>query len=168
MDILALDSLNYILADHNGFLSELKVFKSCRIDTFAGVLEMAIIGSSHYLTLEGRICEIMSCHSPSLNQGNVLCLNKVTNQFSYRKEFSGLTYSFDAGIKLYAPSAFVSEEQKLLKDDFNLFHSFKDQSAITAIRISKNTTDRFSVLTLHTYPECNGIVETCSIFKKTN
>lgn len=152
--------LYYTLATDRRFLHGVKIFGQLHAETSFGKLEVAIIGSSHYLLIEDAMVEIISCHPANVKSASPIYHTLIREDFTYGYVFNGFTYHFSVKRNRYTTEAFVLLEQQLANEKFDLFHPFKDQSAITAIRLDRTKADFISVLTWHTYPETSTIIET--------
>ena len=144
--------LSFCLTDDRQNKNNFEIIKKISIEIFAGTLEAAIIGSSHYLRLENVFFEILSCSIEKFENGNIFFETKNVDFFSFEKKFERFEYRFFAETKNFEnPEFFKNFEQELLKTG-KLVHSFNENSAITCLDF-ESIKDKFLFKTWHTYPE---------------
>jgi len=157
--------LNYYLIKGEPENYNFEVIKKISISSFAGNIEAAIIGSSHYLRLENIFFEVLSCTAGKYKTENILFVAQKLSGISFERNFENFEYIFMSEVQQYeTENSFYEFEQKLLETG-KLVHSFKTNSAVTRLDFENNE-NSFVFKTWHTYPEYLQVIFSQTVLRK--
>lgn len=141
---------------------EKQVIKRAKITFGEVAIDLAVIGSSHFLHLPNYFCEILSC-LPAHQSDNLFFQQQINTDFFYKNTFQSLDYQIHISFHYFEKSEFADFEKDLLHQPHLLCHSFEQESAITAIQLLENQRKSIKIQTWHTYPEKLVAVQTQTI-----
>lgn len=161
--------LHYFLLKEPPYESNYQIVKSTAIDFGDRILDLAIIGSSHFLHLRGSFCELLTCAPPS-TESYIFHCKSLDEPFSVQHQFddfsqTGLSYSFQQIFHKYSDEEFEAFESDLAKEEHLLYHAFEKESAITSIQLLEKQSHYLKLQTWHTYPESKVCVQTLTTLK---
>ncbi len=151
------DNLYYYLINDSEAQLNVDIIKQKIISTNFGNIELAIIGSSHYMKLDNTFTELLSCTHEDIKD-NLLIVKKNDDAINFSYQFDNLTYLTKIITeRKKTESEFIQAEQLLYNQNNDLKHFFCKNTALTSLKTSvyKN---RCVVQTWHTYPEHFKIV----------
>jgi hypothetical protein len=156
--------LRYFLSvQKNEYLNQ-QVIKKVNLDFKEQNLELAIIGGSHFLHLQGSFCELFTCAPPPALDYFIYSKTQDV-PFSVNHQFDGFLYTFHLFFQKYEQEAFKHFEKELTAEEHLLFHAFEKESAITSIQLLEKQSHRLRLVTWHTYPENQVVVRTLTTLK---
>jgi len=130
-------------------------------------IELAIIGSSHFIYLENQFSEILSCHDFEVDEKNKIQIVKKADEKPVFFETKNLRYSFTMIIKMLNPIEFLNFEEFILHSNFTLKMAFLGTSAWTVVDAEEILPNKLRILTIHTYPENDSVVFTTSLIRSS-
>lgn len=154
--------LHYCILKELPIEVEKQVIKREKITFGEITIDLAVIGSSHFLSLPNYFCEILSC-LPSLQSDNLLFQQQINTDFFHKNTFQSLDYQINITFHHFRKNEFTDFEKDLLWQPHLLCHSFEQESAITAIQILENQEKKIRIQTWHTYPEKLVAVQTQTV-----
>ncbi len=157
MDYSNPDNLYYYLINGSDVPLNVNVIKQKTFTTDIGTIELAIIGSSHYIKLNNEFTELLSCSHESV-QDNLLIEKQQNSTINFSHTFNKLNYT----IKVHTEnkntsSEFTKEEQLIYNQDNNLKHFFCNGTSLTALQLTTYK-NKCVIKTWHSYPEHLKIV----------
>lgn len=162
------NNLNYYFVTNIIKNLSVEILKSSIFETFLGKTEIAVIGGSHYLKINNKFTELLSCSNE--NVINPECKLQIgTNAFNY--SYNAAKYKYNINIKSFEIQSymhFLESVYKINNQDNDLTHDFNNENAITALNILKNQNSEFQLETFHTYPETNDIIYSKTTILNTN
>jgi len=152
------DNLNFYLAKGDLNNKNFEIIKKQNFNSVFGNIELAIIGSSHYFLLENKFIEILTCSEEKYSNNQLIFNEEKRKNFTFEHKFNDFLYKFSAKTKQFSNTdVFLDFEKTLLEEKNGFVHAFTNNSAITSINY-KNTNNKFSLITHHTYPEYNKVI----------
>lgn len=151
------DKLVFYLTENNFMPLNFEIIKKMQIKSAFGKIELAIIGSSHYLKLDNYFTEVMTC-APEQVDEKLLLFSKQDGNFEYTHDFKTFKYQFSVKTNSYSSQKQFNEFERSLLNRKELFsHKFYEDTAITALD-HKSTARNFTLATWHSYPQHNKII----------
>ncbi len=146
------NNLNFYLTNGSETDTEMNVLKNTYISTPLGQLELAIIGSSHYLRLENYFWELLTCSDERIAPENLLISRRETD-FKYTHHFDRFVYKIAVwGEKVLSEKEFLGKEQSIYSQANSITHFFAPNTSLTALSINR-LGNEYKIHTWHTYPE---------------
>lgn len=152
-------SLHYFLLKELPKNIDYQIIKYKTIDFNSQKLNLAIIGSSHFLNLGGHFCELLTCVPPPELDYLVHC-KSLEVPIATQYQFNDFLYSFSCSFHQYQVADFKTFERALGEEAHLLFHAFDKESAITSIQLLEEQSHFLRLQTWHTYPESQVAVQT--------
>ncbi len=149
-----------VFIGHPGFEKHFTPLKSLQINSVFGMLELAIIGSSHYLKVPGYLSEVVSTTQQTFNEqetistqkGNFSEISMPVNNLHYRlTKHVDNNFASKADYKKAVTSHIATSQ---LHYKFGLLNT-----GVTTLRYTQ-TDHRFVLHTMHSYPQQRAIVYT--------
>lgn len=128
-------------------------------------IDLAVIGSSHFLHFPDYFCEILTCLPPK-NLTHLVFQQQVQANFFYQTFFQKFDYQVYISFHDVGKNAFMRFEKNLLDQSHVLCHSFEKESAITSIQLIENHQHLIKIQTWHTYPEKFVVVQTQTLISQ--
>ena len=135
-------SLHYFLSAQKNQEVEKQVIKKVVLDFNSNSFELAIIGSSHFLHLQGCFFELLTCAPPPFINYFIHTKPLDVAFSSVNHQFEGFHYTFHL-----------------------FFEKHEKESAITSIKLLEKQSYRLRLLTWHTYPESQVVIKTLTNLK---
>ncbi len=151
------DNLYYYLVNDSEVQLNVDIIKQKTISTNFGSIELAIIGSSHYMKLDNTFTELLSCTHEDIKD-NLLIVKRSNDVINFSHQFDNLTYVTNIITeRKKTESEFIQAEQLLYNQDNDLKHFFCKNTALTSLKTAIYE-GKCIVETWHTYPEHLKIV----------
>ena len=157
--------LHYYLLEELPVEIEKQVLQKVQISFGEIDIEVAVIGSSHFLHLPNCFCEVLSCLPPEI-PNDLLFQQQVQTNFFYQTFFQKFDYQVFISFHHLGKHEFMRFEKNLLNQTHLLCHSFEEQSAITSIQLIENHQHLIKIRTWHTYPESCVVVQTQTLISR--
>lgn len=151
------DNLKFYLFGNKVSDLDFKIIKKTKIDTSFGIVEIAIIGSSHYLKLDNYFTEILTCSEKSIHNSNIFITKQKFDSFDLDKQINDIIYKISVQSINYTDKAKFTEFEMSLYNGNYFMYAFDKKSAITALKYEKSK-ENFRLKTWHTYPEYNKVI----------
>lgn len=152
------NNLNYYLIGNSVENLNVQIIKQKFIATSIGNIEIAIIGSSHYIRLDNVFTELLTCTNEQIKKDELI----ITNSGSYMRhvhKFGKLNYQTSIhSVKKASKSDFITEEQAIYSQENDLKHYFYNNTALTALKLQSKGDSKYTIDTWHSYPEYLSIV----------
>lgn len=143
---------------------EKQIIQKAEILLGEATLELAVIGSSHFLHLPNCFCELLTCAPPLLTKA-LFSQQQVKENFEFTHSFRKLKvyyYAFSLFFHHFKKNEFDVFEKNILNQPALLCQTFEKESAITSIQVLENQKNKIEIQTWHTYPETLIAVQTQS------
>lgn len=152
------ENLIYYLFTKKPEKLEAEIIKEKHFSDKTGKFRIAIIGSSHFFTMENCFTEILSCTNEQTPSENLLCRKSFNKNVSFSDTIGKCKYQFDAKTKLFEnKQEYIKFEQEIVKSKPDLIHFFEAQTALTAIDFGTYK-ESAELKTWHGYPDFNKMI----------
>ncbi len=149
--------LHYYLIKGSDAKLNVNIVKRKQIETKSGNLEFAVIGSSHYIKLDNKFTELLSCTFEDVEKGLIL-RKQNSDFFKFSYDFEDFKYSINVVTETQSTETeFFNAERSISKQNTDLHHFFGNNTSLTALKLSIDD-DNYYIETWHSYPEHLKIV----------
>lgn len=158
------DNLNYYFTSAIPLELNVAVLQKKEIQTDFSTVEIAIIGSSHYVNYNNTYLELLTC-TDEVFLPEILLTHIRKTTFSYQFQNRQIKYSIESTKVAYSsPGLFKIGEREIINTNPVMIRFFEHNQALTAINYQQK--DQAIVIdTWHGYPDYRAIIHTRSSFE---